>query len=157
MLHTALPRPRRYRTALNLSCVKKHKAITLTPNELKLYIGSYATSGQSNEQFKGYTGNNKLYYSDGGLPPEIISFTNDGFFSYENQKAEMFFYTEGSKCMNYTSPAIRLRFVLTGQQQRLDNHLSFGFIFFFLLIKISSKLFLSQCLCNSGKFHGIDP
>lgn len=75
---------------------KKHKAITLPVSELEKDTGTYTLTGRTNK-IKLYVQNGKLYFVGGGLPAELTPFTKDGFFQYENQKADIFFEPEGDK------------------------------------------------------------
>ncbi|HEV9035330.1 MAG TPA: alpha/beta hydrolase-fold protein, partial [Puia sp.] len=77
---------------------KKHKPVTVPVADLEKYAGTYARAGKPDNKIKFYVENGKLYISDGDTPIEFVPFTTDGgFFIYENQKADMYFKTEGGR------------------------------------------------------------
>ena len=83
---------------------KKHKAITLSANDLEKYAGTYILAGRPDRKVRFYIEDGKLYAADGGGHAEFVPFKNDSFFMYENQKAEMAFRMENGKMLEFFIP-----------------------------------------------------
>ena len=76
----------------------KHKPIDVAATALEKYTGTYATTGEQAEKINVYVDKNALYVKgNNDLPTQLIPFTNDGFFMYENETISLFFRTEGGK------------------------------------------------------------
>jgi predicted alpha/beta superfamily hydrolase len=76
---------------------KKHKAIALPVNELEKYTGTYILTNQPAQKLKLYVENGKLYFIGSGEPSALTPFVKDGFFQYENEKADILFQEDGGK------------------------------------------------------------
>jgi predicted alpha/beta superfamily hydrolase len=84
--------------AIAFAYCKKHKSITLTTSELERYTGTYAITGDTQNKFKLYIDSNKLYFiQNTDFPIQLVPYTRDGFFMYDNEKANIFFKEDGGK------------------------------------------------------------
>lgn len=84
---------------------KKHKAITVPVTDLEKYVGIYALAGHEDKQVTFYVSNGRLYGAGGSAAPvQLVPFTKGGFFTYENEKAEMFFKEENGNVYELFMP-----------------------------------------------------
>jgi hypothetical protein len=54
-------------------------------------------AGNPDSKLTFYVDNNALYFKEGNIPLQLIPFTKDGFFIYENEKMSILFKEEGDK------------------------------------------------------------
>lgn len=90
-------KPQVIQEAVAFAFCKKHKPIKLPVAELEKYAGTYRMTGRPDKQIRFYLENGQLYSPDGNVPIEVVPYIKDGFFIYENEKADMLFKTENSK------------------------------------------------------------
>lgn len=82
-------------SAIKFFYCTQHKPIEMTVRELNKYAGTYAVAGDSNTKLKFYVNGNALYFVEGdNAPIQIVPFTKDGFFIYENEKMDIVFKEE---------------------------------------------------------------
>ena len=75
----------------------QHKPIAIAANELNKYTGTYQIAGNADSKLMFYVEKNTLYLKDGEIPLQMIPFTKDGFFFYENEKMDIVFKEESGK------------------------------------------------------------
>jgi predicted alpha/beta superfamily hydrolase len=84
--------------AIKFAYCKMHKPIIVAPAELEKYTGAYTIAEDPKTKFKIYVADNSLYFQQNDqLPTKFIPYTLDGFFMYENEKADIKFKDEGGK------------------------------------------------------------
>ena len=78
-------------------CIK-HKPIEVVASELNKYTGTYTVAGSPDSRLKFYVDNNALYFKEGdNIPLQLVPFSKDGFFLYENEKMDILFKEENGK------------------------------------------------------------
>lgn len=76
----------------------KHKAIAVAKGDLDKYAGTYAVAGSQGSKLKFYVDNDALYFKEGdNIPLQVVPFTKDGFFIYENERMDILFKEENGK------------------------------------------------------------
>lgn len=92
--------------AMAFAYCKKHRPISVSASELNQYIGDYTVQSDAKSKVKFYVSNGKLYFKENdGLPMEIVPYTKNGFFMYENERADIsFHHTEGKTYVLFSFP-----------------------------------------------------
>lgn len=84
--------------AIAFAYCKKHKPIALAVPDLKKYTGDYIIAGDAKNTFRLYVDNKMLYFKQNEeFPIQLIPYTKDGFFMYDNERADISFKEEGSR------------------------------------------------------------
>jgi predicted alpha/beta superfamily hydrolase len=92
--------------AMAFAYCKKHTPITIRARALEKYTGTYTISTDPKVKFKIYATGDDLYFKQGdALPILLIPYIKDGFFMYENEKADISFKEDrGKKYMLFGFP-----------------------------------------------------
>jgi hypothetical protein len=77
-------------------CIQ-HKPIAVDASELSKYTGTYQIAGNADSKLMLYVEKNTLFLKDGEIPLQLVPFTKDGFFFYENEKMDIVFKEESGK------------------------------------------------------------
>ena len=77
-------------------CIQ-HKPIAIASSELSKYTGTYQIAGHPDSKLIFYVDNHILFLKDGEIPLQMVPFTKDGFFFYENEKMDIVFKEETGK------------------------------------------------------------
>jgi hypothetical protein len=76
----------------------KHKPVNVPAKELEKYTGTYTILTDPKAKFTVYVTGNNLYFKQGEeLPVQFVPYAKDGFFMYENEKADISFKEDSGK------------------------------------------------------------
>ncbi|MDJ1499277.1 alpha/beta hydrolase-fold protein [Xanthocytophaga agilis] len=83
--------------AIAFAYCKKYKPIAVPAKTLQKYAGTYILESEPNEKYTVFVQNEKLYFKSGQSPTQLVPYTKNGFFMYENQKGTFTFKEETGK------------------------------------------------------------
>ena len=83
--------------AIKFFYCSQHKPIVVAASELSKYTGTYQIAGNPDSKLMFYVDKSALFLKDGNIPLQLVPFTKDGFFIYENEKMDIVFKEETSK------------------------------------------------------------
>ncbi len=96
-------KPMTIQNGIEFAYCKKHKAITLSDDELNKFSGNYVNPGNSHQKVRFYVIDN-LLHADVGQTLELHPFAKNGFFLVEDESAELTFKEEGGKMVAFYTP-----------------------------------------------------